>query len=172
MPTSWSIPRSGSASIRRSASRISTTWASVSAPSWHRLGSASRAMARSLLVTGASGFLGAHVCREAAKARWRVVAGVRRNSNLARLDALCPAALRAECSPETNLGDLLARNPVDAIVHCAAYGVDYRQSDPGVAIDTNVKFSTSLVLAAAAAKLARFIYVGTCYEYGTHGGAI
>lgn len=100
------------------------------------------------------------------------MAGVRAASNLARLRALCPSVECQDCASTVDLPALLGRFGVDAIIHCAAYGVDYRQSDRDTAIDTNVRFSADLVVAAAAAHVQRFIHVGTCYEYGAQVGKI
>jgi nucleoside-diphosphate-sugar epimerase len=54
------------------------------------------------------------------------------------------------------------------VIHCAAYGVDYRQQDYQVAIQTNVAGTALLVEAAARVWVERFIHVGTCYEYGDY----
>ncbi|CAL1693006.1 dTDP-glucose 4,6-dehydratase [Brevundimonas subvibrioides] len=60
----------------------------------------------------------------------------------------------------------------DAIVHCAAYGVDYRENDPSQAIAVNVQGASALVLAAASASVSRFVHIGTSSEYGIADGAI
>ena len=52
------------------------------------------------------------------------------------------------------------------VLHCAAYGMDYREQSVQQAISINVLGTQLLVGAAAAAGVARFIHVGSCFEYG------
>jgi nucleoside-diphosphate-sugar epimerase len=99
-----------------------------------------------LLITGASGFLGAHVAAGVAARGWDVL-----DSDA---DALAAAL-----------------DGVDAVVHCAAYGVDYRQSDFHIALALNVAGSMRLA-EAAARRGCRLVHVGTSYEYGTEDGVL
>jgi len=126
-----------------------------------------------LLVTGASGFLGAHVAAGAVARGHAVRATVRASSDRRRLDRLAPGVDVVDL-------DLADRDPavlasalmgVDAVIHCAAYGVDYRQSDFATALALNVAASMRLAEAAAAAGC-RFVHVGTSYEYGTEDGTL
>lgn len=126
-------------------------------------------MSQGVLITGASGFLGAHVCKVMAEAGWRVHAAVRASSVLDRLTALCPDAKPELVNLDADardLADQLARLDVAAIVHCAAYGVDFRQRDIAEALRFNVGVPAKLVEAAALAKTSRFVHVGTSNEYG------
>jgi nucleoside-diphosphate-sugar epimerase len=60
----------------------------------------------------------------------------------------------------------------DAIVNCAAYGVDHRQQDLALAVSVNVLGPAQLFMASREAGVGRFIQVGTGYEYGSHELAI
>lgn len=125
-----------------------------------------------LLVTGASGFLGAHVAAGALARGHHVRAALRASSDPRRLDRLAPASHRVEMDLAALDGDLAAAMAgVDAVIHCAAYGVDYRQSNFATALDLNVAASMRLAEAAAAAGC-RFVHVGTSYEYGTEEGTL
>jgi len=75
--------------------------------------------AGSVLVTGASGFLGGAVCRALAAEGWRVVATGR---NEARLRGLAEAGVAAGfCAGDLAAGEFAGKLPVcDAVVHCAA----------------------------------------------------
>ncbi|MFT4252436.1 MAG: NAD-dependent epimerase/dehydratase family protein [Caulobacter sp.] len=132
-------------------------------------------MGRSVLVTGTSGFLGAHVCGALAAAGWRVNAAVRPTSVLDRLEALCPSArpvdLDFDLAPDA-LGGIIRDLNVEAVVHCAAYGVDYRQNDTAQALAFNVGFTARLVEASAAVGLGQFVHIGTSNEYGLADGPI
>jgi len=130
-----------------------------------------------LLVTGASGFLGAHVAAGALSRGLDVRAAIRASSDRARLDRLAPGVGTIDLDLTDAGADLAAALAgVDAVIHCAAYGVDYRQSDFATALEINVAATMRLAQAAAdAAKVqggVRFVHVGTSYEYGTEDGTL
>lgn len=121
-----------------------------------------------ILVTGASGFLGAHVVAAAARRGWNARAGVRDATGAWRLRALAPAAAMVACDLLSGPLDA-AVDGVDAVVNCAAYGVDYRQSDFERALCVNVTGAVRLARAVAE-RGARLIHIGTSYEYGDGEG--
>lgn len=125
-----------------------------------------------VLITGASGFLGAHVAAGAQARGLAVHAALRASSDRYRLDRLAPGVATIDldlADPAADLAGVLVG--IDVVIHCAAYGVDYRQSDFGTALALNVAASMRLAETAAAAG-ARFIHVGTSYEYGTEDGTL
>ena len=132
-------------------------------------------MPLNVLVTGANGFLGAHLVRRLLQGGHTVVCGVREDSDIQRLDALTkglpptPRLHLCLAEPDSRLwAAALQEQDIAQVVHCAAYGVDARQQDPDLAYLINVIGSQRLVEAASLAGVARFIHVGTCYEYGDH----
>ncbi|PWC73985.1 NAD(P)-dependent oxidoreductase [Azospirillum sp. TSH64] len=122
-----------------------------------------------VLVTGSGGFLGAHVADRFARAGWTVLAAGRKGGGdwrLARLGVAAePVRLDLTASGE-EIAAAVANARPDLIVHCAAYGVDYRFQDVAASVRTNLEGTLHLVRAAAQAKAGRVIHVGTCYEYG------
>ncbi|MFX5085079.1 NAD-dependent epimerase/dehydratase family protein, partial [Acinetobacter baumannii] len=82
-----------------------------------------------VLVTGSAGFLGAHVAARFGHAGWTVLAAGREGSDgwrLARLGVAAePVRLDLTASGEEIAAAVAGARP-DLIVHCAAYGVDYR----------------------------------------------
>jgi uncharacterized protein YbjT (DUF2867 family) len=71
-----------------------------------------------VLVTGASGFLGGHLC-EALAGRHEIVGMVRRNSDTSLLEGLGVELRLGDLSDPSSLDD--AVRGVDAVVHLAAY---------------------------------------------------
>lgn len=125
-----------------------------------------------ILVTGASGFLGAHVVAGAVTRGNDVRAAVRASSDRIRLDRLAPGVAKVAldlADRQTDLRAMLAG--VDVVIHCAAYGVDYRQSDFATALELNVAASMRLAHAACEAGC-RLVHVGTSFEYGAEDGIL
>lgn len=126
-----------------------------------------------IFVSGASGFLGAWVVRQARERAHEVSIGLREGSDRSRLDRLLRAQGAIGPLPrpiQLDLGDVdrteLSGDDCDAIVHCAAYGVDYRQQDELQAVRVNVEGTLRLLRLARERGIPRFIHIGTSYEYG------
>ena len=95
------------------------------------------------LVTGAGGFVGRALAARLGGLGWRVAAAGRD-----------PAAIAA------------AGARVDLVFHCAAYGVNPADRDPGQMFAANVAAAGAWVEAAAALGARAFVHVGSCSEYG------
>lgn len=123
-------------------------------------------MAYDLLVTGACGFLGSQIVKAAINRGLHVLATDRAGTDQFRLISVAGrydfAELDVTASPDVLDAALVQTK---AVVHCAAYGVDYRQSDLKMALHINVLSSVQIQAAAARAG-ARYIHIGTSYEYG------
>lgn len=113
-------------------------------------------MAKIVLVTGASGFVGWHVARKAVERGWSVRALVRPTSRLVELDGV-----------ETVTGDLrdaeslrLAVTGCGLVFHVAA---DYRlwAEEPREMYESNVDGTRNLLAAAREAGVGRVVYTST-----------
>ncbi|MEW6221298.1 MAG: NAD-dependent epimerase/dehydratase family protein [Thermodesulfobacteriota bacterium] len=109
------------------------------------------------LVTGASGFIGSHLCQELLGRGWRVRGTVRRLEAAADLPPGVQPVLIPDLGPCTNWRPAL--KGVDAVVHLAAKVHD--QSRPAASADSyqkvNVAGTRSLAEAAAEAGVRRLI---------------
>ncbi|MHC5021532.1 MAG: NAD-dependent epimerase/dehydratase family protein, partial [Planctomycetota bacterium] len=105
------------------------------------------------LVTGASGFVGGHVVAALQAAGVAVLSPSRRSLDLTR-----PATFDA----------WFAAHRPEAVINCAAYGVDHRRQDPALAVAVNAVAPAALYLAAARFGVRRFVHAGTALEYGPH----
>ena len=124
-----------------------------------------------VLVTGGAGFLGGHVVREIRQLGHVPIGTVRTAHEPGASDA-GSETVRLLLEEDQSVVSALGRARPDSVVHCAAYGVDFRQQDLHTAIETNILGTMRLLLAAREAGVARFVHVGTAYEYGHHAGPI
>lgn len=121
-----------------------------------------------ILVTGSNGFIGAHVVRQLLLKGHHIVAAHRASPDLWRL-------MTVKNSIELVEMDLLDGKSIvnsfrncrlDAVIHCAAYGVKYKENDRGKAFAINVHGTSDLIVAAQETGVSRFIHIGSCFEYG------
>jgi len=130
-----------------------------------------------VLVTGASGFLGAHVVRALLKEGAHVIAAHRQGSNTWRLDAIEKSLNgliheTVDLASKNTIENAMQEHKPNVIVNCAAYGVDYRQQVCEEAIQSNITAVSWLIDAAKKFGVSRFIQIGTCYEYGNQAEAL
>ena len=129
-----------------------------------------------LLVTGGAGFIGSAFVRLALRENWA--------SRLVNLDKLTYAGnlenlvsieddpryrfAQADLCDTTQVIALIEEEKPDAIVHFAAEShVDRSILGPAAFVETNVKGTFSLLEAARATRLARFLHVSTDEVYGS-----
>ncbi len=119
---------------------------------------------RCYLVTGAGGFIGGAVSRALLARGDQVHALTRPDRNA---PAGCIALPVAAYRPEV-LRAIVLREPIDAIVHCAAYGVVPDERDPAQMTTVNVDCSLALVDLAHTSGIPRFVMAGSSAEYADH----
>ena len=121
---------------------------------------------QSLVVTGATGFLGSAFVRMAVRAGARVTVVSRPNADHWRLHevdgqyATAGAAIADVASLRLSLGE----SPI--FVHFAAAGVNQGYDDVAQMVATNVGGTAALLLCARRNDASRFVLVGTSGEYG------
>lgn len=110
---------------------------------------------RPLLVTGAAGFVGAHVCRELARRGWRVRALVRDPARAARRLASYPVTMRTgDIRDRAAVRDAIAG--AQGVVHLAAIAIERR----GESYTSVNREATELLLdAAREAGVRRFVHM-------------
>ena len=127
-----------------------------------------------VLVTGANGFLGAHVCRALLRGGHAPVAAARGTSDLWRLDGLA-AGVEKVTIDITDSGSvdhaLDQAGKLDGVVNCAGYGVNYNEQDASIAYSVNMAGAMMMALASHRRGV-RFVQIGTSYEYGEWSGDI
>jgi nucleoside-diphosphate-sugar epimerase len=123
---------------------------------------------RRILITGANGFIGRHLCRHLTRQGKSITACIRPSSNISPLDGLRNLDLLriSELTPNASSWPSLGSHlrEVDAIVHLAArvHVMHDTSTDPLAAFrEANVKTTECLARAAAKSGVRRFIYVSS-----------
>jgi nucleoside-diphosphate-sugar epimerase len=126
---------------------------------------------RRVLVTGASGFIGAAVVRHLAASGDRPYVLLRPTSSLQRLGPALAActAVTLDLADEAGLSRALADIQPTHCIHLAWYAVPGSYHHASQNLDF-LALSAYLVRALAAAGCERFVGIGTCFEYDTRYG--
>lgn len=127
-----------------------------------------------VLVSGATGFLGSHVARALVVRGHEVAAACRTGSNRWRLEdqANNISWMAFDLSDAQAIADTLRMTKPEIVLHCAAYGMDYREQSLERSIGINILGTQRLLEEASKVGVQRFIHVGSCFEYGDKCGLV
>ncbi|MCU1272977.1 MAG: NDP-sugar oxidoreductase [Bryobacterales bacterium] len=120
-----------------------------------------------VLVTGASGFIGAHLVRTLVRHGFDVVsvfhkAGLQEDKRHFRLDLRDHHGLQM----------LFRQFPFSAVIHLAAVGVSAEAQDFEELVQVNTVAAATLARIALGQRIERFLYVGSGFEYRPQAHAI
>lgn len=121
-----------------------------------------------VLITGAAGFIGFHLTKGLLASGADVVAIVRPSTNPWRLRGIINdiEIVRADLR-QINIDDLQRRlSTIDVVYHVGAAGVDPSNQDHASIVESNVMGTLRLLQLARLLKVDRFVYCGSCFEYG------
>ena len=121
-----------------------------------------------ILVTGASGYIGSHICKEFKDAGHTVVA-LDRNNNV--LHNHYDIVVQGDYSDEITVQTILLQNEIDVVVHIAATSlVGPSVSDPGAYYLNNVEGTRSLLEACRIQGVDKFVFASSAATYGNAAG--
>ncbi|MBI4384845.1 MAG: SDR family NAD(P)-dependent oxidoreductase [Nitrospinae bacterium] len=125
---------------------------------------------QTVLITGASGFIGSHLTRRLTELGANVHILVRDNSNLWRITDILGKGItvwKAEINESDKIKDYLKQICPKRVFHLAAI-VNPERSLENIekVIDVNIKGTVALIKALQDIPLECFVNVGTCEEYG------
>ena len=122
-------------------------------------------MSTSVLITGATGYLGGRLCQFlAAASGFRVRMATRRATDNLPDWAGAFEHVRLDLESDESL-DVACRD-IDVIIHLAAVNAQEAAADPARADEVNVGGTERLIAAAARAGVKRAVYVSTIHVYG------
>jgi nucleoside-diphosphate-sugar epimerase len=128
-----------------------------------------------ILVTGASGFIGANLTRELIKSKNDVHVFVRGNSNLWRIQDIFDefTSHNVDLTNVTHLKQNIREIQPEIVYHCSTYGVSHSQNDLDLMVQTNIQGSINLFETMKNnSNLKHLINVGSSLEYGIKSNII
>jgi UDP-glucose 4-epimerase len=129
-------------------------------------------MARTVLVTGGAGFIGAHACKALAQAGFRPVAFDNLSTGWAEAVKWGPL-VRGDLTDPGSIAAALAEHAPVAVLHFAALSlVGEAVRDPGRYWQANVGGALNLFQACVAAGVQHVVLSSTCATYGDQDGVL
>lgn len=117
-----------------------------------------------LLITGATGFIGKHLVKSLLEEGDEVAALVREKSDTSALPE--KANIITLPSSQTELENILLKEKFDGVIHLASlYLMSHKSEDIAELIDSNVKFGTQVIDAAAKSSVRFFINTGSFAQH-------
>ncbi len=125
-------------------------------------------LSRRVLVTGASGFVGANLARRLLADGHEVHLLLRPKHKSWRLDGITRDVTihQVDLSDGDNVARAMAASKPNWVFHLAAHGAYPTQKDLDQMIETNVRGTANLLQAAVTAGVQAFVNAGTSSEYG------
>jgi dolichol-phosphate mannosyltransferase len=124
-----------------------------------------------ILVTGASGFVGANLFRCIAALRSDVFAAVRRGRNWRLAEVPDEQLVAVDLNDFAATKNLVASLRPQTVFDCAAYGAYSFEADGGLIYQTNFQSIINLVGLLQGGPVAAFVHAGSSSEYGSNCSA-
>ncbi len=126
-------------------------------------------MIQTVLLTGATGFIGSYVLRELLDEGYSVIITIREDSNLWRIQDTLEKVKIVDLDKE-NISKAFSDNKVDAVVHIAAAYTKHHSSREQAEelIQSNVGLTSRLLEEIRINNVPYLITTGTCFEYAPH----
>jgi polyisoprenyl-phosphate glycosyltransferase len=126
-----------------------------------------RSLRGPILVTGASGFVGANLYKRIAAFRSDVYAVVRREKGWRLTEVPDEKIIAADLNDHAAAKNLVAALRPQTVLHCLAYGAYSFEEDANLIYETNVVSLVNFVELLSKAGFAAFVHAGSSSEYGT-----
>ena len=130
-----------------------------------------RAMRGPVLVTGASGFVGANLFKTISAVRDDVYAIVRRGKGWRLVDIHDDRIIEVDLNDYAATKNLVESMHPQTVLDCVAYGAYSFEKDCSLIYQTNFQAIVNLVSLLATKPLAAYVHAGSSSEYGTNCAA-
>lgn len=125
---------------------------------------------KKILITGASGFIGAEVCRQLVLKKYEVIAVVSPFTKSSRLNKMINKITieKINLAEEKLVDNIIGKYKPYAILHLATHGVyTYQQQDEERIVNDNFLMTSYLLKYSVIHKVNKFINTGSVFEYGS-----
>jgi len=127
-----------------------------------------RALRGPILVTGASGFVGANLFKMIAREREDVLAIVQREKGWRLAEVPDEKVIAVDLNNFAAIKHLVATSEPQTVFHCAAYGAYSFEQDSDLILQTNFLSAVKLVEELRRNRISAFVHAGSSSEYGTN----
>lgn len=119
------------------------------------------------IVTGATGFIGSHLCKELLNRNHKVAIICRENSNLQLLnDIMDKIEIFYFDDNLDNMINFFIQTKAAGVFHIAGLTIiEHKPNDINSLIDSNIKFSTQILEAMKVSGMKKIINTGTCLQH-------
>jgi dolichol-phosphate mannosyltransferase len=124
-----------------------------------------------ILVTGASGFVGANLFLMLSAQRPDVFAGTHANRGWRLADVPGDRIVAADLNDAAAVRNLVQSLKPQTVFHCAAYGAYSFEQEQGLIYQTNFQSVVNLVGELSRTAVAAFVHAGSSSEYGARSAA-
>ena len=124
-----------------------------------------------ILVTGASGFVGANLFHRIASVRDDVYAVVHREKGWRLAEVRDDKVIAADLNDSAAAKNLIDNVQPQTVFDCVAYGAYSFEEDASLIYQTNFRSIVSLVELLASSSVSAFVHAGSSSEYGTNCAA-
>lgn len=130
-----------------------------------------RALRGPVLITGASGFIGANLFKMVAAERDDVLAVVRHDKGWRLADVSDDQVAAVDLNDPSAVSNLIRNIDPQTVFDCVAYGAYSFEEDSNLIYQTNILSLTHIIDKLASRPIAAFIHAGSSSEYGVNCAA-
>jgi len=127
---------------------------------------------KTILITGATGFLGSHIAEELIAQGYNVAALKRRSSNLWRCNNFIDQIKWIDCDNLSEAEPEIIKCKPDILIHTAWNGVKATDRDNWIEQEKNLSFLVSLLEIVKKTNIKKIIALGSQAEYGNFEGSV
>ncbi len=126
----------------------------------------------SILISGATGFIGSHIAEEFANNNFKIIALTRNKSNLWRLNEIKKKNIIVLNTDDPNFAQQIQKYKPICFIHCGWDGVGQNNRNDWIIQSKNIEFTLEMLLLSNELGIKKVIALGSQAEYGDFEGRI
>jgi nucleoside-diphosphate-sugar epimerase len=121
-----------------------------------------------ILITGATGFIGSHICKELINKNHTVYAICRNSSNFDKCSSFTDKIIWVNQDKNNDLNELIKIPNIDVLIHAAWSGINPKDRNNWDIQLENFRYSKSIIELAIQLNIKKIICLGSQSEYGIY----